>query len=194
MDGQTRARRFGAAWGLFGTLLGVHFGLNGARPDLGLFEANRLVLVAPVYLILLAVIARGTWLAWRHRSESLPRYWLTLSLAMTVYMGSQVVFIAFFRDAESAVARAAMAALPVAALVWAYRGYRRYTESLDELERLIELQALSFATLVVTATSVAAAFLQAWGLLPPRSLMLVVPLLILAWIVGRGQAQRQYVG
>ncbi|GEM_PF-6857793 len=194
MDGQIKATTIGAAWGLFGTLLGLHLGLHGARPELGLFEPGRLVLIAPLYAILAVVIGRGMLLSWQNRSESFPRYTLTLSLAMIVYMVSNALFMHAFRDVSFVPARIAMALVPVAALIWAYRAYRRYAEALDELERLIEFRALSFATLVVTASTVAAAFLQAWGLLPPWGLMLVVPELILCWIIGRGLAQRHYYG
>ena len=102
--------------------------------------------------------------------------------------------IHFLHDTDSLALRLLMALLPVAALGGVLRAHLRYVATLDELQRWIEHRALLVATGVVAMTSVAAGFLQVWGLLPRGGLLLVWAELYLVWMIARAWIARGYRG
>lgn len=184
----------GISWGLFGALLGVNLGFRHLAPSLEFFSPGWWQVSAPIYAALFGIMGWGVAMSLRRRTEPVHRFYLGLSGALLVYFVVLFVGVQFLRDTPILALRLAMALLPAAALAWVLREHVRYVESLDELQRLIEHRALLVAAGVVAMTSVAAGFLQVWGLLPRGGLLLIWPQLYFVWAIARFFIGRSYRG
>lgn len=85
--------------------------------------------------------------------------------------------------------------LPIVPIVFVVRAMVRQVMASDELQRRLELEAISIASLSVGLLSFAAAFLRGAGLLPiDNALMLVLPALFGAYGIAKWWVGRRYRG
>jgi hypothetical protein len=92
-------------------------------------------------------------------------------------------------------ARVAIALLPVLPVAFLVRAMVRLILASDELERRLQLEAISIASLSVGLLTFSAGFLQAAGLLHLKAgLMLVLPALFAAYGLAMWWARRRYRG
>ncbi len=80
------------------------------------------------------------------------------------------------------------AIIPSAFNMWAFM---RYFRGLDELQRLIQLEAVAFSFLATCLITLTWAFQQNAGL-PRFDVSWVAPVLIMLWGLGLGIAKRRY--
>jgi uncharacterized membrane protein HdeD (DUF308 family) len=99
------------------------------------------------------------------------------------------------RHASNTAVRVAIALLPVVPVAFLVRAMVRLVLASDELERRIQLEAISIASLTVGLLAFSAGFLQAAGLLHLEAgLMLVLPALFGVYGLASWWARRRYRG
>lgn len=81
--------------------------------------------------------------------------------------------------------------VPILPVGYGVRSFIRYLDSLDELQRRIQLAGVTFAAGVTGLLTFAYGLLEIAGL-PPLSWVWVLPLLILSWGVGTALARQKY--
>ena len=79
---------------------------------------------------------------------------------MVAYVVATLLSVWWLRSIDATWLRAIVALLPVPAVALAMRAIMRYIRDADELQRRIELEAVSFATALVSLLYLAAGFLQ----------------------------------
>lgn len=84
-----------------------------------------------------------------------------------------------------------VAILPMLPLLFGLRAYLRYLGQLDELQRHIQLQAISFAAGMTGIITTTYGFLEGAGL-PHLSYIPIFPLLILLWGLAAAVLRRRY--
>jgi hypothetical protein len=120
-----------------------------------------------------------------------PRYLLEFGSAMAVYVAAVLVFGVLCRAYPDAPWRYALALLPVSAVVLVLWAVLRNIQTLDELQRRIQLEGTVFGYVAVGLGTFAYGFLEGLGL-PHLSWVWVLPLLIGGWGVGVALARRRY--
>ena len=88
------------------------------------------------------------------------RYLREFVPAMVAYLVLLVVSLLLLKQVEAPALRAAAALLPVVPIALVLRAIVRYIRDADELQRRIELEAVSLATALVSLVYMAGGFLQ----------------------------------
>lgn len=123
------------------------------------------------------------------------RYIRDLMAAMAGYAGLMCLSIWLLMQVEGTALRAVVALLPMLPLGWAACAMARAIRDSDELERRIELRALSFAALLVCAATFALGLLGAAGVLRPNGtvvLLWVMPVYMLLYGTCKGVVYLRY--
>ncbi len=119
------------------------------------------------------------------------RYIVEFLSSMAAYSIIVVVSMRFLRGHEHTPLGYAIAFLPIIPSVFALLAFLRYFRGLDELQRRIQLEAVSFSFLATCLITLTWAFQQNAGL-PRFDVSWVAPLLIALWGIGVGIAKRRY--
>ena len=120
------------------------------------------------------------------------RYGIEFGGAMVSYVVVLVAVIAVLNniDAESGW-RVPLALLPMIPIVLAFLAFVRYLDRMDELQRRIQMEALSFGFGGTALLTFGYGFLQLVGF-PQVSWFFVWPIMCVLWIAGRARAERRY--
>ena len=115
--------------------------------------------------------------------------------AMAAYVLLLFVSLELLKHVDAVPLRAVIVLLPVLPIVFVVRAMVRLVLASDELERRLQLEAISIASLSVGLLSFAAAFLQGAGLLPiDNGLMWVLPALFAAYGMANWWVRRRFRG
>lgn len=146
-----------------------------------------------------AAITGAVWLACSRFTADDPlrpadrRYLREFFPAMLAYMLVLLLVWPLERQIQGVAARAAIALLPMLPVIFVVRALLRLVLASDELERRIQLEAISIASLTVGLLTFSAGFLQAAGLLHLEAgLLLVLPALFFVYGVASWWARRRY--
>lgn len=180
-------RRAGGIAILAGVLsLGWHAGFGG-------------MVVQRLGLMLLSVGA--IWLASAYFASNEPlrpsqrRYLREFFPAMLAYLVLVFAFKPLLGLVDADLLRIGIALLPVLPLVFVVRALVRKLLDGDELERRMQLEAVSIASISVGLLSFAAGFLHVAGVIhPEHALLLVLPSLFLAYGAALFWVRRRYQG
>lgn len=120
------------------------------------------------------------------------RYRIEFAGAMVSYAVVLVAVILILNniDAESGW-RVPLALLPMIPIVLAFFAFVRFLDRMDELQRRIQMEALSFGFGGTALLTFGYGFLQMVGF-PQVSWFFVWPIMALLWIAGRARAERRY--
>ncbi|SFU54325.1 hypothetical protein [Alicyclobacillus macrosporangiidus] len=122
---------------------------------------------------------------------SAKRYVIQVSVSMAVYIVSLLLSIWLLQTYPHGGWRLPIAVLPVLPLCVVVWAAIQFVSGLDELQRSIHLQAVTFSFLVTVVLTLTYGFLEQAGL--PHIPVLYVPLLMCAlWGIGAGVASRKY--
>jgi hypothetical protein len=119
------------------------------------------------------------------------RYLREFGSSMAAYTVMVPVSIWLLKEHEHSPARFLFAVLPVIPSAFAMWAAIRFFRGLDELQRRIHFEAITFAFLAACLISLTWGFLQNAGL-PHADVIWVTPLLIMLWGLGLGIATRRY--
>ena len=115
--------------------------------------------------------------------------------AMAAYVLLLFVSLALLKHVHAVPLQVLIVLLPVLAMVFVVRAMVRAILASDELERRLQLEAISIASMSVGLLSFAAAFLRGAGLLPiDNGLMWVLPALFAAYGVASWWVRRRFRG
>ena len=115
--------------------------------------------------------------------------------AMAAYVLVLFVSLALFKHAHAVPLKVVIVLLPVLPVVFVVRAMVRLILASDELERRLQLEAISIASMSVGLLSFAAAFLRGAGLLPiDNGLMWVLPALFVAYGMANWWVRRRFRG
>ena len=123
------------------------------------------------------------------------RYLREFMPAMAAYVVTLFASVWLLRHVDEPGLRALVALLPVPAIAMAMRAIVRYIRDADELQRRIELEAVSIATAFVSLGYLAAGFLQSAKVvdIPASAAMIwVFPLVCLVYGVAKAAVSRRY--
>ena len=123
------------------------------------------------------------------------RYMREFIPAMVGYMVTLFASVWLLRHVDEPGLRALVALLPVPAIAMAMRAIVRYIRDADELQRRIELEAVSIATAFVSLGYLAAGFLQSAKVvdIPASAAMIwVFPLVCLVYGIAKTAVSRRY--
>lgn len=123
------------------------------------------------------------------------RYARELGLGMGGYVVALLASLLLLRQVDLPLLRAALALLPVLPIVLVLRAMIRYVRDSDELQRRIELEAISIASASVSLLYMTGGFLQAARVIdvPAAAAMLwVFPLTCLVYGAAKGLVARRY--
>ena len=123
------------------------------------------------------------------------RYLREFMPAMAGYVVTLFASVWLLRHVDEPGLRALVALLPVPAIGMAMRAIVRYIRDADELQRRIELEAVSIATAFVSLGYLAAGFLQSAKVIdiPASAAMIwVFPLVCLIYGVAKAAVSRRY--
>lgn len=115
--------------------------------------------------------------------------------AMLVYMGAVFLSVRLLRDAEGTALRAAIALMPALPIALALRATARYIRGLDEMQRRIELEAMTLGSVFVAFAYLTAGFLQIARVLQvsaATAMVWVLPALGLAYAIAKRFVVRHY--
>jgi hypothetical protein len=184
-------RRMLVVAGMWGVLGGIALLLAGWLT--GYRTLDRLGLVA--------TITGAAWLVCARFTDDEPiraaglRYAREFFPAMLAYVLILLLVWPLVEHVQHPAARVAIALLPVAPVAFVVRAMVRLMLASDELERRMQLEAISIASLSVGLLSFSAGFLQAAGVLHLQAaLMWVLPALFLAYGLAMWWARRRYRG
>ena len=184
---------------------------------------RRLLLILGIFSVVLGIILLGlaAWLGYRGmlwggasalatgalwlvcarftREEPMRaaqrRYVREFLPAMAAYMLLLFVSIALLKHVDAVPLRVVIVLLPVLPIVFVVRAMVRLVLASDELERRLQLEAISIASLSVGLLSFAAAFLHGAGLLPiDNGLMWVLPALFATYGMANWWVRRRFHG
>ena len=182
-------RRVLATLGIFATIGGI------ALTGIGAWAARRELLWGGVCALLTGLV----WLVCARYTRNEPmrseqrRYMREFFPAMAGYVVLLFVSQALLRHAGALPLRVLVVLLPVVPIVFVVRAMVRLVLASDELERRLQLEAISIASLSVGLLSFAAAFLRGAGLLPiDNALMLVLPALFAAYGIANWFVRRRF--
>jgi hypothetical protein len=123
------------------------------------------------------------------------RYLREFFPAMLAYVLIMFLIWPMEQHVHHVAARVAIALLPMVPVAFVVRAMVRLVLASDELERRIQLEAISIASLTVGLLAFSAGFLQAAGLLHLEAgLMLVLPALFGVYGLASWWARRRYRG
>jgi hypothetical protein len=114
---------------------------------------------------------------------------------MVGYMLALVVSLTLLKRVEAEWLRALVALLPLPPIVFAMRAIVRYIRDTDELQRRIELEAVSISTALVSMLYLAAGFLQAAGVIDvaaSAAMIWVFPLVCLVYGLAKIAVARRF--
>lgn len=114
---------------------------------------------------------------------------------MVAYVVATLLSVWWLRSIDATWLRAIVALLPVPAVALAMRAIMRYIRDADELQRRIELEAVSFATALVSLVYLAAGFLQTAKVIDiPSSVAMiwVFPLICLSYGLAKLAIARRF--
>lgn len=123
------------------------------------------------------------------------RYARELSLGMGGYVLALLASLLLLRQVDQPLLRALLALLPVLPIVLVLRAMIRYVRDSDELQRRIELEAISFASASVSLLYMTGGFLQPARVIdvPAAAAMLwVFPLTCLVYGAAKALVARRY--
>jgi hypothetical protein len=113
--------------------------------------------------------------------------------AMAAYMVLLFASQMLLRQVHAVPLRVLVVLLPIVPIVFVVRAMVRLVLASDELERRLQLEAISIASMSVGLLSFAAAFLRGAGLLPvDNALMLVLPALFAAYGIASWWVRRRF--
>lgn len=114
---------------------------------------------------------------------------------MAAYVVLVLASVTLLKQAEATWLRAVLALLPLPAVALAMRAFVRHVRDTDELQRRIELEAVSLATLLVSMAYLGGGFLQSAKVidLPAAAAMIwVFPLICLSYGLCKVFVGRRY--
>jgi hypothetical protein len=114
---------------------------------------------------------------------------------MVAYVVATLLSVWWLKSIDATWLRALVALLPVPPIALAMRAIMRYIRDADELQRRIELEAVSFATALVSLGYLAAGFLQLAKVIdiPASAAMIwVFPLVCLSYGLAKLTIARRY--
>lgn len=123
------------------------------------------------------------------------RYLREFAPAMAAYVVTLFASVWLLKHVDEPGLRALVALLPVPAIAMAMRAIVRYIRDADELQRRIELEAVSIATAFVSLGYLAAGFLQSAKVvdIPASAAMIwVFPLVCLVYGIAKAAVSRRY--
>lgn len=157
-----------------------------------------------VVLVLTALILLLMAIAWWGRSNEgcdvarpglQRRYTRELLVSMTAYMLVLLTSIWLLKQVDALPLRAAIALAPVLPIGFAMRAMVRYVRDTDEMQRRIELEAISIATLFVSMFYMTGGFLQSAKVIdvPANAAMIwVFPLVCFSYGLAKAFVARRY--
>jgi hypothetical protein len=150
---------------------------------------------------LVAALTGAAWLVCARFTDDEPmraearRYAREFFPAMLAYVLVLLLVWPLVEHVHATPARVAIALLPMLPVAFVVRAMARLVLASDELERRLQLEAISIASLGVGLLTFAAGFLQAAGVLHLQAgLMLVLPALFVVYGVALWWARRRYRG
>jgi hypothetical protein len=123
------------------------------------------------------------------------RYTRELAFGMGGYVMALMLSVWLLREVEGFGLRAAIALLPVPPVALALRAMVRYVRDADELQRRIELEAVSVATAFVSLLYLAGGLLQSARVIHLRAadaMIFVFPLVCFSYGVCKALVARRY--
>lgn len=115
--------------------------------------------------------------------------------AMAAYVLLLYVSLSLLKHVHALPLKVGIVLLPVLPVVFVVRAMVRLVLASDELERRLQLEAISIASMSVGLLSFAAAFLRGAGLLPiDNGLMWVLPALFAAYGIANWWVRRRFHG
>ncbi|TDK23062.1 hypothetical protein E2F46_11860 [Luteimonas aestuarii] len=123
------------------------------------------------------------------------RYTRELMLGMGTYVVVVLLSVWLLRRVDDVALRAVIALLPVPPVAYAVRAMVRYIRGADELQRRIELEALSIATAFVSLLYMAGGFLQSARVIDlsaSAAMIWVLPLVCFCYGVCKAFVARRY--
>lgn len=175
----------------------VALGLGIVLSAAGIWSGHR----GAVWGGLSALIVGAIWLICARSTEDEPmrteerRYLREVFPAMAAYMLLLSVSRLLLSYEQAVPLKVLIALLPVLPIVFVVRAMVRRIMASDELERRLQLEAISIASMSVGLLSFAAAFLRGAGLLPiDNALMLVLPALFGTYGIAQWWVRRRYRG
>lgn len=123
------------------------------------------------------------------------RYLREFAPAMLAYVLTLWVSVWWLQHLQGPWLRAVVALLPVPPVALAVRAIVRYIRDADELQRRIELEAVSIATACVSLAYLAGGFLQAAGVIEvsaSAAMIWLLPLVCLAYGVAKVAVARRF--
>lgn len=157
-----------------------------------------------VILVLSALMLMLMAIAWWGRSNDAcdvarpglqRRYTRELLVSMTAYMLVLFASIWLLKHVDTLPLRAAIALAPVLPIGFAMRAMVRYVRDTDEMQRRIELEAVSIATLFVSMLYMTGGFLQSAKVIdvPASAAMIwVFPLVCFSYGLAKAFVARRY--
>lgn len=115
-----------------------------------------------------------------------------LLIAMAAYAGLVAVAAVAGPAVSPGPAAWGLAVLPVLPALYALARLVAHIAAMDELQRLIHLQAAAVATGLTVVAGLTAGSLRAFGGLPPVDLVWAVPFAAVGWMAGLAFAKRRY--
>jgi hypothetical protein len=113
--------------------------------------------------------------------------------AMAAYVVLLFVSQMLLRQVHEVPLRVLVVLLPIVPIIFVVRAMVRLVLASDELERRLQLEAISISSMSVGLLSFAAAFLRGAGLLPiENALMLVLPALFAAYGIASWWVRRRF--
>jgi hypothetical protein len=119
------------------------------------------------------------------------RYYKEFGSSMAAYVVMVPVSIWLLKAHEHSPQRYLYAVLPVIPLAFAMWAFIRFFRTLDELQRRIQFEGMSFSVVGACLISITWGFLQNAGL-PRADVIWVAPLLIALWGLGVAFASWRY--
>lgn len=121
----------------------------------------------------------------------IKRYFWEFGLSMTAYSAMVPASIWMLGECGDSSLRYGIAALPIFPAAFAVWAVIRCFRGLDELQRRIHSEAITFSFLATCLLTLSWGFLQNAGL-PHADVVWVAPMLIVLWGLGVGMASRRY--
>lgn len=124
------------------------------------------------------------------------RYMREFLPAMAAYVLAVFTSLWLLQRIDAPALRVLVALLPVPPIAYALRSVMRYIRDVDELQQRIELEAISFATALVTLLYLAGGFLQSARIIDLRTgstMVMLFPLVCAVYAVAKLVVRRRYL-
>ena len=119
------------------------------------------------------------------------RYVAVMCLSLALYSIVLVISLSWLKAGVEGPLKFAIAVMPVMPALGVPLAVVRLLESMDELQRRIQLESLAFGFAAAAVATFTYGFLQNAGL-PDVSWVWVWPVMAVCWIVGQLVARRRY--